>query len=239
MPPCKNSSIGYYTGKEPSPKGLGYCAHSEGVGKRRIGNDGDMWIVQQDRIGRLAWKKVGTSGTPKKRKTPGTPKKRKTPGTPKKRKTPGTPKKRKTPGTPKKRKTPGTPKSTDDSDYERTTWVLFGKDDSDYDGRTTWVPTHTRYSINRNMFTVTVRDKIPANARILGTVMSALRYEIPFTIDHEKYPLALKSITRQGQKIVITFQQKDNAYLKLREMSDKELKTMVDVLSNDLYMDVR
>jgi len=212
MPPCKNSSIGYYTGKEPSPKGLGYCAHSEGVGKRRIGNDGDMWIVQQDRIGRLAWKKVGTSGTPKKRKTPGTP---------------------------KKRKTPGTPKSTDDSDYERTTWVLFGKDDSDYDGRTTWVPTHTRYSINRNMFTVTVRDKIPANARILGTVMSALRYEIPFTIDHEKYPLALKSITRQGQKIVITFQQKDNAYLKLREMSDKELKTMVDVLSNDLYMDVR
>ena len=84
MPLCKNSSYGYYTGKEPSPKGLGYCAHSERVGSLRRGNDGDMWIVQQDKNHRLSWKKVGTPGTPKKKKTP------QTPGTPKKRNTPGT-----------------------------------------------------------------------------------------------------------------------------------------------------
>lgn len=91
MPPCKNSSTGYYTGKEPSPKGFGYCAHSEEVGKRRIGNDGDMWIVQQDRIGRLAWKK--NAATPKNaaRRTSKTPTRnnaRRTPGTPRGRNTP-------------------------------------------------------------------------------------------------------------------------------------------------------
>jgi hypothetical protein len=90
MPPCKNSSSGYYTGREPSPKGLGYCAHSEGMGTRRIGNDGNMWITQQDRLGRMAWKKYAGPS----RRTPGTPKRRKTSGTPKKRNTPKTPKRR-------------------------------------------------------------------------------------------------------------------------------------------------
>ena len=81
MPPCKNST-GYYTGKEPSPKGFGYCAHSSVVGRRLIGKDGDVWIVRQDKNGRLAWKKYMKTpddywtkgGTPKSRRTPGTPK---------------------------------------------------------------------------------------------------------------------------------------------------------------------
>ena len=80
MPRCKNSS-GYYTGREPSPKGLGYCAHSEGVGTRRMGNDGNVWIVQQDKNGRLSWKKyMKDAGTPTRnyaRRTTGTPKRRK------------------------------------------------------------------------------------------------------------------------------------------------------------------
>lgn len=38
---------------------------------------GEMWIVQQDRLGRLAWKRSGAAI-----KTPGTPKRRRNPGTP-------------------------------------------------------------------------------------------------------------------------------------------------------------
>ncbi len=44
MPRCKNSSCKYYTGKEPSPKGLGYCAYDEKEGKIMKGRDGNMWI---------------------------------------------------------------------------------------------------------------------------------------------------------------------------------------------------
>ena len=29
MPNCKNDSKRSYTGEEPSPKGLGFCAHAE------------------------------------------------------------------------------------------------------------------------------------------------------------------------------------------------------------------
>lgn len=31
MPTCKNDSKSYFTGKEPSPKGLGYCAKRERI----------------------------------------------------------------------------------------------------------------------------------------------------------------------------------------------------------------
>ena len=31
MPVCKNDKNANYKGVEPSPKGLGYCAHSEKV----------------------------------------------------------------------------------------------------------------------------------------------------------------------------------------------------------------
>lgn len=49
MPGCKNSSKRYFTGKEPSPKGLGFCAHAEKVNKRRKGKDGKFWVVKTAR----------------------------------------------------------------------------------------------------------------------------------------------------------------------------------------------
>lgn len=36
---CKNNPKKMYKGTEPSPKGLGYCAHSEKIGKIRKGKD--------------------------------------------------------------------------------------------------------------------------------------------------------------------------------------------------------
>ena len=42
---CKNNPKYFYTGKESSPLGLGYCALSENVGTKRIGNDDTQWIV--------------------------------------------------------------------------------------------------------------------------------------------------------------------------------------------------
>ena len=41
MPKCKNDPKKSYKGTEPSPKGLGYCAHGEKLGKVRKGKDGD------------------------------------------------------------------------------------------------------------------------------------------------------------------------------------------------------
>jgi hypothetical protein len=50
MPKCKNDPKRTYKGTEPSPKGLGYCAHSEKVSKKRKGKDGNQWIVKQVKI---------------------------------------------------------------------------------------------------------------------------------------------------------------------------------------------
>ena len=47
MPKCTNDSTKSYTGKEPSPKGLGICASAEEVGKVMVGKDGANWIVSQ------------------------------------------------------------------------------------------------------------------------------------------------------------------------------------------------
>ncbi len=47
MPPCKNDPKSSYKGDEPSPKGLGYCAHSEKVGTIKKGKDGHSWIIQE------------------------------------------------------------------------------------------------------------------------------------------------------------------------------------------------
>ena len=44
MPICKNNPKRSYTGKEPSPKGLGYCASGEVEGTLKKGRDGNMWI---------------------------------------------------------------------------------------------------------------------------------------------------------------------------------------------------
>ena len=39
MPKCINDKTRTYKGSEPSPKGLGYCAHPEEVGTRKYGKD--------------------------------------------------------------------------------------------------------------------------------------------------------------------------------------------------------
>lgn len=45
MPNCKNAPTAHYKGTELSPKGRGYCARAELVGKRRKGKDNQMWVV--------------------------------------------------------------------------------------------------------------------------------------------------------------------------------------------------
>ncbi len=45
MPACIKNKTKSYKGKEPSPKGLGFCAHCEKVGTIKKGNDGNKWIV--------------------------------------------------------------------------------------------------------------------------------------------------------------------------------------------------
>lgn len=49
MPICKNNAKKTYTGEEPSPKGLGYCASSEKEGKKMKGKDGNIWIKTNGR----------------------------------------------------------------------------------------------------------------------------------------------------------------------------------------------
>ena len=44
---CKNNPKKSYKGTEPSPKGLGWCASGESIGKKRKGKDGNMWIVKK------------------------------------------------------------------------------------------------------------------------------------------------------------------------------------------------
>jgi len=46
MPHCINDLKKTYKGDEPSPKGLGYCAHAEPIGKILIGKDGNIWQVK-------------------------------------------------------------------------------------------------------------------------------------------------------------------------------------------------
>jgi len=41
---CKNNPKKTYTGLEPSPKGLGFCASSEKEGTEMKGKDGNMWV---------------------------------------------------------------------------------------------------------------------------------------------------------------------------------------------------
>ena len=58
MPKCKNDKKRYYKGTEPSPKGLGYCAHTMKEGLKKKGKDGNMWIVKKNKNGSLRWMKV-------------------------------------------------------------------------------------------------------------------------------------------------------------------------------------
>ena len=55
---CKNDKKKKYKGTEPSPKGLGYCAHGEKEGKKRKGRDGNKWVIKKISNGSLRWVKV-------------------------------------------------------------------------------------------------------------------------------------------------------------------------------------
>ncbi len=57
MPLCKNDPKRKYKGDEPSPKGLGWCAHGEKEGKVCKGLDGNKWIVKKVSSGSLRWVK--------------------------------------------------------------------------------------------------------------------------------------------------------------------------------------
>lgn len=57
MPKCKNDETRNYKGTEPSPKGLGYCAHAEPVGKICEGRNGEQWKVQKTKNGTKRWVK--------------------------------------------------------------------------------------------------------------------------------------------------------------------------------------
>lgn len=57
MPKCKNDAERNYKGTEPSPKGLGYCAHAEKLGSKRQGLDGKKWVVKQTKNGVRRWVK--------------------------------------------------------------------------------------------------------------------------------------------------------------------------------------
>ena len=54
---CKNNPKKSYTGKEPSPKGFGWCASGEIIGKKRIGKDGNRWIIKKMNNGSKKWVK--------------------------------------------------------------------------------------------------------------------------------------------------------------------------------------
>ena len=61
MPLCKNDPKRKYKGDEPSPKGLGWCAHGEKEGKVRKGLDGNKWVVKKVSSGSLRWVKSGSA----------------------------------------------------------------------------------------------------------------------------------------------------------------------------------
>ena len=65
MPRCKNDPKRKYKGNEPSPKGLGWCAHGEKEGKVRKGKDGCKWITKKISSGSLRWVKYGNDKTKK------------------------------------------------------------------------------------------------------------------------------------------------------------------------------
>jgi len=55
MPKCNNDITKSYRGTEPSPKGLGWCAHAEKIGGKRKGLDGNMWVAKIISNGSKRW----------------------------------------------------------------------------------------------------------------------------------------------------------------------------------------
>ena len=70
MPKCKNDSKRTYSGDEPSPKGKGYCAHAEPLGKTMKGRDGKTWEVKGVSSGSKRWVKVSKSPKKSHKKSP-------------------------------------------------------------------------------------------------------------------------------------------------------------------------
>ena len=109
MPSCKNG-VGSYTGKEPSPKGRGYCARHEKIGTKKRGRDKKMWVVKSVKLasGKRSrrWFKV----LPPAKKSKVKPTKRKRPTFTQKRKATAPTRKRKP--TTQKRKAPARKMST-------------------------------------------------------------------------------------------------------------------------------
>lgn len=58
MPKCKNDPKRSYQGSEPSPKGLGYCAHACKEKTVMKGRDGAQWKVVRTKDNILRWQKV-------------------------------------------------------------------------------------------------------------------------------------------------------------------------------------
>ncbi len=69
MPRCKNDETSSYKGDEPSPKGLGYCAHAEKIGTVKKGKDGNKWRVEKTMTGARRWVKYNKVATKAKAKT--------------------------------------------------------------------------------------------------------------------------------------------------------------------------
>ena len=58
MPKCKNDPTRSFKGTEPSPKGLGWCAHSMKVCVVKKGKDGNKWVIKQVKNGSKRWMKI-------------------------------------------------------------------------------------------------------------------------------------------------------------------------------------
>ena len=56
---CINDLSRNYKGNESSPKGLGYCAFAEEIGKVMEGRDNMLWEVKFNSIGNKIWSKIG------------------------------------------------------------------------------------------------------------------------------------------------------------------------------------
>ena len=58
MPKCLNNLKISYKGTEPSPKGFGYCAGAMKVLEKKMGKDGNIWIVKKVKNGSKRWIKL-------------------------------------------------------------------------------------------------------------------------------------------------------------------------------------
>ena len=66
MPICKNDPKKSYKGMEPSPKGLGFCAHAEKLATIKKGLDGNNWKIESTAQGVKRWVKQSSKSSSKK-----------------------------------------------------------------------------------------------------------------------------------------------------------------------------